>query len=323
LRSGVANADYPAVMPALESAAFRFMGQFDTTLVHVQFALLFVGFVAALGELLRRWAEPQKLAVVLVVIAAAPAMYSQSTDAYADAPLAIFASLGALLLWSGVRQRRAALVLAAVLLAAAMGTKTEGLVFAFAIGLGLLCVARQARLEIVGVLVAAAAVSVLPWRLWLRANHVHGMYGFHPDYLIDRAGRSARALVSLGHDFASPVHWLFLPVLVLVAIVVGLAGERRSEATFVVAMLAISIVALDVTYWGSSYPFAWYLHTSAGRVVTTPLLIAATFTPLLVSSAASIGPTPGDSGPTDARSSSRPRRRPGGARRRPRGGGAG
>jgi 4-amino-4-deoxy-L-arabinose transferase-like glycosyltransferase len=285
LRSGVANADYPAFGPVLESAAFRFMGQFDTTLVHIQFSLLFVAFVAAVGESLRRWAEPEKLGAVLIVIAAAPAMYTQSVNAMADVPLAIYVSLGALLLWIGIRERMpAALALAALFLAAAMATKTEGTVFATAVALSLLCVARRARLQILAVLIIAAAVSVLPWHLWLAANHVHGMYSFHPDYLVERASRFARAFANLSGNLVDPAQWLLLPVLVIVAVIVGVAGEHRSEAFFVVAVLAISILALDATYWGSSYPFAWYLRTSANRVVTTPLLVAATFTPLLISS---------------------------------------
>jgi hypothetical protein len=286
LRSGVANADYPAFGPALESAAFRFMGQFDTTLVHIQFSLLFVAFVAAVGESLRRWAEPKKLGAVLIVIAAAPAMYAQSTDAYADVPLAIYVSLGAFLFWIGIRERlRASLALAALFLAAAMATKTEGTVFATAVALSLLCVARRARLQILAVLITAAAVSVLPWHLWLVANHVHGTYSFHPDYLVERGSRFARALADLSGNLLDPAQWLLLPVLVIVAVIVGVAGQHRSEALFVLGILAISILALDVTYWGSSYPFAWYLRTSASRVVTTPLLVAATFTPLLISSA--------------------------------------
>jgi len=284
LRSGVANADYPPLIPALESAAFRFMGQFDTTLVHVQFALLFLAFVAAAGELLRGRTDSRILAAVLIVIAAAPAMYRQSTDAYADVPLAVFVSLGALLLWIGARERLpASFGLAGLLLAAAMATKAEGTLFTAAVTLSLLGVARRGRLQILAAPLAAFAVTAVPWHLWLAANHVHGLYSFHPGYLTDHADRFGRALAHLGGDLFNPILWLLLPVLVLVAIWVGVGGERRAEALFVLGTVVLSILALDVTYWGSSYPFEWYLRTSASRIVTTPLLVAATFAPLLLS----------------------------------------
>jgi hypothetical protein len=284
LQSRIANANYPMLIPALESAAFRFMGQFDTTLVHVQITLLFFAFVAAVGELLRRWTEPKKLAAVLIVIAAAPAMYNESIDAYADLPLAIFVSVGAVLCWIGARERMpGAFALGALFLAAAMATKTEGAFFAAAVALSLLGIARGARVQLLGALVAAAAVAVMPWQIWLAANHIHGNYSFRAAYLVDHVGRFARALAHLGGDLLNPVQWLLLPVVVIAAIVVGMRGERRPEALFVLAVLAISILALDVSYWGSSYPFEWYLRTTASRVITTPLLVAATFTPVLIS----------------------------------------
>lgn len=288
LQSGVANADYPPLLPILESAAFRFMGQFDTTLIHVQFAFLFVAFVSAVAEMSNRLPQPYKLGTVLVLIAASPAMYMQVSDAYADAPLAIFVSVAALLLWRGIRENKgAALPLAALFLAAAMATKVEGMIFAAAIAVTLLWVSRHdsgAWRRILGVVAAAAAVSVIPWRLWLLANDIHGTYHFRANYLLEQPDRFVHALTSLGGNLVTPARWLLLPVVVLAGIAIGLAGERRPEASFVLGTLVISILALDVTYWGTSYPFDWHLRTSADRVTTTPFLLAATFTPALITS---------------------------------------
>lgn len=282
-RSGVPNADYPPLMPALESDAFRFMGQLDTTLVHIQYALLFIAFIAALAELLHA-VDRYKLAAILILIAAAPGMTTQTVSAYADVPIAIFASLGALLLWSAVQERSLGIyALAGLFLAATLATKSEGAIYAAAIALSLLCISRGARLRIVGVFVAAAALSIVPWRVWTATNHVHGAWGFRASYLFERLGRFPRAFVFLAHVFASTAAWLLLPWVVLAAIIIGLMYEHRSEALFVLGMLAFSTLALDVVYWGSTYPFHWYLETSASRVITTPALIGASFTPLLIS----------------------------------------
>src|SRR5262249_52379892 len=131
--SGIANPDYPPLIPALESLAFRFMGSFDTTLVHVQFSLLLFGFVVALTELVGMRPAPRTGSIFIILIATAPTLILQTVDAYADVPIAIFASLGAVMLWSATFERVAgARVLAAVFLAAVLATKIEGMLFAAA-----------------------------------------------------------------------------------------------------------------------------------------------------------------------------------------------
>ncbi len=288
--SGVSNPDYPLLVPALESSAFRFMGTFDTTLVHVQFSLLFIAFIGAavelFGVLLGPGERRREQAVILALIAAAPAMYVQSTDAYADAPLAIMVSLGALVLWRGVvLDARESLPLAALLFAAAMATKVEGMVFVAAVGaaLALVCRGRPGTgRRILAVVGAAAAVSVVPWRLWLILNHLHGAYGLRVGYLVSRPERFAHALAALAGSLVSPANWLLLPLVVIAALSIGFSGGRRPEALFVLATVLISIAALDLTYWLSADPIGWYLATTTNRVVTAPLLVAVTFTPLLL-----------------------------------------
>jgi hypothetical protein len=94
-----ASANYPQLVPSLESLAFRFMGRFDTTLVHVQFALLLLAFVGAIREVAGPRLRASPTAVILILIAVAPMMVNQTLSAYADVPVAIFTTLGALALW--------------------------------------------------------------------------------------------------------------------------------------------------------------------------------------------------------------------------------
>jgi hypothetical protein len=289
-RSGVANPDYPLLIPALESSAFRFMGQMDTTLVHVQFALLALAFIGALADVLAGWADPRRLSVVLVLVAAAPAVYTQTLDAYADVPIAIFTSVGALLLWQSFEtrdRRRAGLGL--LLLAAAMATKVEGLVFTAAVVASFAWAyrksARDVRWLLAGALVAGVT-AVVPWRLWLLSHDIAGAYRFSIENLIEHPDRYGAALATLVGDLASPARWLLLPLVVVVATGLGFVDDARRRAAGVVAgASALSILGLGLVYWGTSYPFEWHLETSAGRVVTTPLLLAASFSAALMSSA--------------------------------------
>ena len=48
-----ANLDYPILLPSLEAIDFRAMGAFDTRVLHLQFLLLLVAALAALGAVLR------------------------------------------------------------------------------------------------------------------------------------------------------------------------------------------------------------------------------------------------------------------------------
>ena len=298
--SGVANADYPPFATALESAAFRFMGQFDTTLVHVQYGLLVLAFVAALAELLRRFANPTRLALVLVLIVVSPAVYLQTLSAYSDVPLAIFVSLGAVLLWQGAHDGiRAAYPLATFALAAALSMKVEGTPYVLAVVIAMVCVMRPAsgsRWAPVGVLAVATLVSVVPWRVWLAENHVQGTY--HPQYasLVDHPGLSLRALDALGANLVSPFRWLLLPAVVILGLVLGWTAGRRQEVLFVLGVVVLAVLAMDLTYWLTNYGFAWHVATSVNRVVMTPALLAASFTPLLLTPAPARDPRLGLTG---------------------------
>ncbi len=89
-----ANLDYPLLLPSLEAIDFRAMGAFDTRLLHLQFLLLLVAALAALGAVLRDRVPQFLVWLTLAAIASAPAVFDQLLTAYADLPLALVFAVG-------------------------------------------------------------------------------------------------------------------------------------------------------------------------------------------------------------------------------------
>jgi hypothetical protein len=174
--------------------------------------------------------------------------------------------------------------LAAVLLAAALATKVEGRVFVAAIVLSLVIVSERPSvgIRVIGVAALAGLVAVLPWQIWLTKHDIQGDYRFR--FLnLEHPSHAAHAVVTLGHDLVSPNRWLLLPAVTAVVFVYAARSQRaRRLAIFVSGSVLLSLAGLVMIYWGSSYPFQWYLSSSASRVVTTPLLLAATFSVLML-----------------------------------------
>src|SRR5205823_15061703 len=95
------NPEYPMLIPAIEAIGFRFMGAFDTQVIHLQFGLLLAGFVSAVAALLRHRVAPHVLWGSMALLLATPLVWSQTATACADVPLGIFFALTAigLYLW--------------------------------------------------------------------------------------------------------------------------------------------------------------------------------------------------------------------------------
>ena len=103
-------------------------------LLHLQFLLLLVAALAALGALLRDRVPPLLLWLSLFAIALAPAVFDQLLTAYADLPLALVFAVGVAAAgrWV-VTDERWALALAALCFAGALLTKNEGTLFVVAV----------------------------------------------------------------------------------------------------------------------------------------------------------------------------------------------
>jgi hypothetical protein len=279
------HADYPILLPVFESIHYRAMGTIDTQAIHLQFWLLLVGFAWATLYLgLRRGSLFAWLPLVAAV-SVAPAVHGQLLFAYADIPMALFLALGVLLLgeWLTTRDGRL-LALAALFLAAAASTKNEGLMAAA----GALVVAavvtalgsRRSGLRALGLGAVGFAAAILPWRIWVAVQGIHGDIpvgsGLDPTYLADRAERVWPSVQALHMQLIDQANWLYVvPLSAAIALVSLLVAGRAAPAAFYLATGGVAFAALIWAYWVSpNEPLSFYLGTSASRVVDAVAAIA-------------------------------------------------
>jgi hypothetical protein len=284
------NRDYPLLLPSIEATDFRFMGGFDTQVLHLQFWLVLVAFLGALPALLRDQVRPMLVRFAVVVLACAPSFALHAESAYADVPLAVFVALAGVLGWRWLLLHdRAALRLLAVFAAAALATKVEGRLFVAALVVTLACLAARDSVkrsgEVVGAGLVAVLIGVLPWWIWM---HVHGLHGaYHADLagLGRHADRVAPTVASLVGHALDPLEWLVVvPTAVAALLLAYRSGAERRTVALVTSTFLSSLGLLVATYWATSYPFEWHLRTSVDRVVIAPVLLVAALTPVLLES---------------------------------------
>ena len=280
--------DYPMLIPALEAIDFRFMGRLDNLVIHVQFWLLLVGFLVCAYELLRDRVPQTLLWPALLLVGAAPALADNLTSAYGDAPVAFFFALAALAGWRYlVTGERRSLWFLGVVGGAAVATKPEG--SPFVLGLFVLLVVfglvRRASLRVLVAPAIWCLVAIVPWRIWISNHGIRSSTpvgkGLDPSYLADRAGRvwpSIRSLVerSFGGD------WLAILPLVL-AVVLVLVARRRAFAAplYAAGVLAVVFLSLLWAYWVQRPRLGYLLSTSGSRTVTTLVVVAGLFLPVV------------------------------------------
>ena len=279
--------DYPMLIPALEAVDFRFMGRLDNLVIHVQFWFLLVGFLVAAYELLRDRVPQALLWPALLVVGTAPALADNLTSAYGDAPVAFFFALAAIAGWRWLATaERPALWFLGLMGGAAVATKPEG--SAFVLGLFVvLVVFTLVRRQAVVPLAAPAAwclISIVPWRIWISDHGIRSSTpigkGLNPSYLVDRFDRvwpSVRTIVE--KSFAAD--WLaILPVALAVGLLV-LTWRRWSAPLFAGGVLAVVFLALLWAYWVQRPGLHYLLSTSGSRTVTTLVVVAGVFLPIL------------------------------------------
>jgi hypothetical protein len=287
--ASVFNADYPLVVPVLELVALRFCG-LPNELVPLQLGLVFLAFPAALVALLRDRVRPLLAWTVGLAVALAPSLQIQAASAVADVTLAVFFALAGAAGWRWIeRGENEMLWLAAVLAAAAVGTKVEGAFFVAVLFVGL-AIAAPARRRL-PVLIRAAvlvAVTALPWEIWSRRHGLGNAFsdtgGIGSVDLLPALDRIPRAALAIGREVADPTGWLALVALSSVAIVLALLRrERLAAARFTLFVTGVCLAGLVAVYWTTPLDFDYHLATSVRRVVTAPVLFAAAMTPLLLS----------------------------------------
>ena len=285
-----ANLDYPLLLPSLEAIDFRAMGAFDTRLLHVQFLLLLVAALAALGAVLRDRVPPLLMWLALGAIALAPAVFDQLLTAYADLPLALVFAVGVAAAgrWL-LTNERWSLSVAALCFAGALLTKNEGSLFVAAAFIGLAAAAYR-RWRALAVAAAVDVLVLLPWKVYVRVHDVHDInYSlgdtFDWNHVSGRLGVSRIAFRTLGDQMIDPRHWgLLAPIFVLLLLLAAMTGARQLSL-FGAVWALLSWLGLSWIYVISHFEYSSYLSSTKERVVASLVLGAAALAPLLAAEA--------------------------------------
>jgi hypothetical protein len=269
--------DYPILLPMLEMLHFRAIGGIDTQSVHVELWFLLVAFPWAFGYLASRTGRAVIWAPIALGAVSAPAVLTTMIGGLADVPVLVFTACGVLALGIWLDRRdRADLAVATILLAGAASIKNEGLVaavVALAVAALVLTSERPRRgLRDVGIAAGCFLLAILPWQAWAAHAHVPKDVrlgdALNPAYMADHADRVWPAAAALHDQLLDESRWSYFVPLAIVTAVVALVVRRASRAAaFYLGTGAGIFAALVLVYWASSYPLAWYLSSSAYRVV--------------------------------------------------------
>jgi hypothetical protein len=294
LRSGsYGQTPYPIALPTVEALGFGAMGQYDGTLIGVQFVLFAMAFPLALWSLLRGHARSWLIVLVAIVTVGAPQMLYQLLTHYADVPLGLFVGLGlgAGAAWLSGRGEPWLLLCYVAFLGMAGITKSEGLLFALAGGVALLVGALLAheRGRIGGALWAVGGLLavILPWRVYCA---VYGLstpdydlkHVADPGYLAHHRDRVRPVVDELWRQLTISYKWGWLTWVILLALVAGIVSARWTITAFALTWLALSAFGLVVLYWASNLPVDSHLTNTSYRTIVSLLVGGAALTPLLV-----------------------------------------
>jgi hypothetical protein len=248
---------YPPLVPALEAAAFHFMGSADVVTLHLQFWFLMFGFVAALVGLLSPRVPALLLWPPLLLLLVTPRIVFDSLQPQGDFLVDQLVAVAALMLALWLAERREwFLVATTLLLGGAMLTKREGYLFGACVVLAAMGAtwrnARFAWPRLVAVGVVAAAMTI-PWRIFLSVRHYEtGAPQAGGTGLFSHLGRVWPSLrLALGALFDFRI-WLVVIAVALVAIVAALLAGARALGSYAALLYLFGLLALTWITW--SFP---------------------------------------------------------------------
>jgi hypothetical protein len=281
-----ANLDYPLLLPSLEAIDFRAMGAFDTQLLHLQFLLILVAALAALGTVLAGRVPALVLWGTLGAVALAPAVYDQLLTAYADLPLALVFAVGVAAAgrWL-VSDEHWTLAVATLCFAGSLLTKNEGTLFVAAVFVALFAAAYR-RWRPLAVAAAVEVAVLLPWRIYVRVHDLHDInYSlgdtFDVHHVRGRLGVGPIAFRALGREMIDPLQWGLLAPLFLLLLALAAAAGVRALVVYGAVSVLLSWLGLSWIYVVSNFEYSSYLSSTKERVVASVVLAAAALTPLL------------------------------------------
>ncbi len=285
-------ASYPPGMALLQAGAFHSMGSADVVSLHVQYWFLAAGFCAAVIGLLAGRVSQAILFPVLLLFLVAPSLVERATTLYADVPLGYLVAVAALLLLLWIDDRQTwQLGAATILLAGAMLTKREGLLFTACVLVAAFAASWTARRSLWKPLAACAVVAValaLPWRIWFTAE---GLEGDGPDagYLgaftyLERVWPSLR--LAFGTLFEDEL-WRVGPFVAVGAIAAAAIAGAWRMAVYSTVFLGLAIAGATWTTW--AYTALPISRSDAlnpiVRITGTTVLVLAALTPVVLQGA--------------------------------------
>ena len=250
----LANPSYPPLVPALEAAAFHFMGSADVVTLHLQFWFLACGFVGAVASVLAPRVHAFVLWPCLLLVLVAPRVVGRNLDPQADFILDYFFALAALLvaLWL-VEREPWLLATAALLMAAAVMTKREGqLLIACILLAGAVTSWRSWRFAWprLGLVAAVAIAALVPWRIWFSSRDLTGdLPAAGALALFDNLDRGWPALQSAVTTVFDYDLWLVIVPLVGVGVVLAFLAGARTLPTYALTLYLLVLAGLTWVLW--------------------------------------------------------------------------
>jgi hypothetical protein len=299
------NPEYPPFAPVTEAAAFHAMGSVEILALPLQHWILAVAFVGAAAALLSPRVPHALLWPFLGMLVLAPGLSRYVLSSLADPQVAYMVALGGVTAALWLLERRGAyLTLCGLFLVAATLTKTEGFLLAALVPLALAAASPgdlRRHWRAAGALLALPVLALASWKAWLAAHDQplnSELYdfrdAFRPGFLADRVDRLSFALEELLGILLAPDRWLLVVPAAIVAAALAARTQRRLSV-FALGWLVVAFLGLASVYWISTVDVAWYVDTSAERVVLSLAAFAAVLTPLLLTEALRAAATTGGS----------------------------
>lgn len=288
------NATYPPIVPALEAAAFHFMGSADVVTLHLQFWFFLVGFVAAVVGILAPRVSAFLLWPFLLLVLVAPRVVLRTLDPQADFLLDYFFVVAALLVALWLLDRRPwQLAGASLFLAAAMLTKREGQLFAACILAAALAACWKDRRRAWPRLIAAGAAAgalALPWRIWFTSRDLQGEF---PQIgilgLFDHLDRALPAFRSVLTTLTDYQLWLIVPPLAGAAAALAFMAGARMLAVYAGLLSVLMVGGMTWVLWSFiEFQLPFVQDESVNPIVrlsASLVLLAAALCPLLLQAA--------------------------------------
>jgi hypothetical protein len=276
--------DYPVLQPLLEATTFHAIGRADAGLFHVELWLLLGLATWTAGWLLRPY-RPLLWLPGVALFAVLPQLRANVAVGYADAVDAALLGLGALA--AGVWLERGGggrLALSALFLAAAANVKNEGTAGAIlvVVALAVAVLARRPRaLRPLALAAVAVVLAIVPWRLWVSLNHVHGdatvplRDALDPSFLSGRTNRLSYASREMVRKLGDAGQWADVPAIFLAtALYAAVATRARRLALYYLGITVLLFLALLWVYWTSPQELGFNVDTTVDRTVSGAAVVA-------------------------------------------------